>query len=82
MLVFSLNEDCNAMTFSCLIGKTPVEYHSDSDKVTFLRTSSTVTEEDSMCYHHEKFYLSLFQNLQQYCSDPWKQHSKQIKKDL
>ena len=34
MLVFSLNEDCNAMTFSCLIGKTPVEYHSDSDKVT------------------------------------------------
>ena len=51
-------------------------------KLLFLRTNCTVTEEDSMCYHHEEFYLSLFQNLQQYCSDPWKQHSKQIKKDL
>ena len=34
----SLNEDCNALTFCCLIGKTPL----------------------------------------QYCSDPWKQCSKQI----
>ena len=28
----SLNEDCNALTFCCLIGKTPVESLSDSDK--------------------------------------------------
>ena len=79
MLVFTLNEDCNAMTFSCLIGKTPVDILVIQIKLLFLRTNCTITEEDSMCYHHEKFYLSLFQNLQQYCSDPWKQHSKQIK---
>ena len=35
-----------------------------------------------ICYHHEKFYLSHSENLQRYCSDPWKQHSKQIKKYL
>ena len=28
----SLNEDCNASTFCCLIGKTPVGSLSDSDK--------------------------------------------------
>ena len=28
----SLNEDCNALTFCCLIAKTPVESLSDSDK--------------------------------------------------
>ena len=78
MLVFTLNEDCNAMTFSCLIGKTPVDILVIQIKLLFLRTNCTITEEDSMCYHHEKFYLSLFQNLQQYCSDPWKQHSKRI----
>ena len=28
----SLNEDCNALIFCCLIGKTPVVSLSDSDK--------------------------------------------------
>ena len=28
----SLNEDCNALTFCCLVGKTPGESLSDSDK--------------------------------------------------
>ena len=42
-------------------------------------TNCTFTNEDSIWYHHEKFYLSHFDNLQRYCSDPWKQHSKLIK---
>ena len=73
----SLNEDCNSLTFCCLIGKTPVESLSDSDKqLVFLGTNCKFTDEDSICYH-EKFYLSHFENLSQYCSEPWKQHSKQ-----
>ena len=28
----SLNEDCSTLTFCCLVGKTPVESLSDSDK--------------------------------------------------
>ena len=28
----SLSKDCNILTFCCLIGKTPVESCSDSDK--------------------------------------------------
>ena len=77
----SLNEDCNTLTFYRLIGKTPVESLSDSDSYCFLEPTAncTFTDEDSICYHHEKFYLSHFENLQQYCSDPWKQHCKQIK---
>ena len=31
----SLNGDCNSLTFCCLIGKTPVESLSDSDKQCF-----------------------------------------------
>ena len=79
----SLNEDCNALIFCCLIGKTPVESLSDSDKqIMFLQTNCTFTDEDSICCQHEKLYISHFKNLQKYCSDPWKQHSKQIKKYL
>ena len=76
----SLHEDCNALTLCCLIGKTPVESLSFSDSYCFSEPTAncTFTDEDSICYHHEKFYLSHFENLQQYCSDPWKQHSKQI----
>ena len=52
----SLNEDCNALTFCCLTGKT-LESLSDSDKqLLFLRTNCTFTDEDSICYQHEKFY--------------------------
>ena len=59
----SLNEDCNSLTFCCLIGKTPVESLSDSDKqLVFLGTNCKFTDEDSICYH-EKFYLSHFENL-------------------
>ena len=36
----------------------------------------TFADEDSICYHHEKSYLSQFENLQQFGKDPWKQHSK------
>ena len=75
-----LNEDFNTLIFCCLVGKTPAESLSDSDSYCFSEPTAncTFTDEDSICYHHEKFYLSHFENLQQYCSDPWKQHSKQI----
>ena len=53
----SLNEDCNALIFCCLLVKTPVVSLSDSDKqLLILRTNCTFTDEDSICYHHEKFY--------------------------
>ena len=79
----TLNEDCNALTFCRLIGKTPVKSLSDSDKqLLFLQTNCTFTDKDSISYHHEKFYLAHFENLHQYCSDPWKQPNKQIKKYL
>ena len=45
----SLNKDCNALTFCCLIGKTPVESLSEISHCTF-------TDEDSICYHHEKLH--------------------------
>ena len=51
-------------------------------KLLFLQTNCTFTDKGSISYHHEKFYLSHFENLQQYCSDPWKQPNKQIKKYL
>ena len=48
----------------------------------FSKSNCTFTGQDIICYHHEKFHLSHFQNLQRYYSDPWEKHSKQIKKYL
>ena len=76
----SLNEDCNALTFVVLLVKLLLSllviqinsyYFSEP-------TANCTFTDDSICYHHEKFYLSHSENLR-CCSDPWKQHSKQIK---
>ena len=66
---------------SASVCKTPVEFIGDSDSYCFSEPTAncTFTDEDKICYHHEKFYLSYFENLQQYYSNPRKQHSKQIK---
>ena len=66
---------------SASVCKTPVEFIGDSDSYCFSEPTAncTFTDEDSICYHHGKFYLSHFENPRRYCSDPWKQHSKQIK---
>ena len=55
----SLNEDCNALTFCCLIGKTPVSLfviHINSYCFFKPTANCTFTDEDSICYDHGKFY--------------------------
>ena len=51
---------------SASVCKTPVEFIGDSDSYCFSEPTAncTFTDEDSICYHHEKFYLSHFENLQ------------------
>ena len=48
----SLNEDCNALTFCCLIGKTPVSlFVIDINSYCFFEPTAncTFTDEDSIC---------------------------------
>ena len=75
-----LNEDCNVTTYCRLFGKVLFGSLSDDDKhLLCLRTRSSFEEEDVICYHHEKIYISYYENLQSYCCDPWNKHHKTIK---
>ena len=35
-------------------------------------------EEDKICFHHEKVYLTRFESLQKICADPFVHHKKHI----
>ena len=78
-----LNENCNAKTYSRLVGKVLFGSLSDDDKCLLgLRTRCSFDEEDVICYQHEKIYISYYENLQRYCCDPWSKHHKKIQKYL
>lgn len=36
-------------------------------------------EESTICYHHEKKFISLYENLQRQCCDPYNKHPKAVK---
>lgn len=44
-----------------------------------LRCGVLLSNEDQVCYHHEKVYLSRFQNLQKSCCDPFGIHKKRVR---
>ena len=45
-------------------------------------TSYRFKNDDEVCSHHEKVYLSRYRSLQKYCIYPFKTHKKKISKGL
>ena len=41
-----------------------------------------LTENDTICLHHQKHYLDRFEKLQTFCCDPWNRHAKHATKSL
>lgn len=47
-----------------------------------LRTGMTLSENDTICFHHAKIYIERFEDLQKSCCDPFNMHRKLSKKNL
>ncbi|XP_052548448.1 ARL14 effector protein isoform X2 [Tympanuchus pallidicinctus] len=47
-----------------------------------LRTGMTLSENDTICFHHAKIYIERFEDLQKSCCDPFNMHRKVSKKNL
>ena len=54
------------------IGFYPISSFTEENKELLeLRCELQFAEEDEVCYHHEKAYLSSYQRLQKKCADPY-----------
>lgn len=47
-----------------------------------LRTGITLSENNTICFHHAKIYIERFEDLQKSCCDPFNMHRKLSKKNL
>lgn len=74
-----LKEDCHSTNFSRTKGVLSLEdLSNDSVKLLEVRTGYKCKEGDSLCYHHEKVFLSRYQSLQTSCADPFQKHKKRV----
>lgn len=47
-----------------------------------LRTGMSLSENNTICFHHAKIYIERFEDLQKSCCDPFNMHRKLSKKNL
>ena len=70
-----LDSECNKLTNCQTTGWIQT---SESDEVhknlISWRSNVTLNETDSICYHHEKMFLTRYEGLQKYCSEPFAPH--------
>ncbi|XP_071950770.1 ARL14 effector protein-like [Antedon mediterranea] len=80
----ALNEDCHLNTIfrgsHALINATDLS----KEKKVLLewRTAVEFADDNTICNHHEKKYISYYERLQRQCCDPFKRHKKAITKSL
>lgn len=74
-----LNDECHKLTYCRRSGFVSCSELSQGDKdLLQWRSGVHLTSQDQICMHHEKLYLSRFETLQKYCSDPFSIHKKHV----
>ena len=67
----TLNEECHKLTISRHVGFFGIDDLSqEHKKILEWRSGITLLEDSSLCYHHEKKYMSRYEYLQKFCCDP------------
>ena len=78
-----LNEKCDLNVHCRLKGRIKLSEISKEDlELLKRRAGHNVGDNDEICFHHERSYLSRFEALQKYCCDPFNGHKKKISKGL
>nr|XP_028585421.1 ARL14 effector protein isoform X1 [Podarcis muralis] len=77
------SSNCHKTYFTCHTGfKTKQELSSTDLLLLQLRTGITLSENDTICFHHAKVYLDRYEDLQKSCCDPFNMHKKLSRKNL
>lgn len=72
-----LKEECHKKNYCNTTGLLAVASLSEENRVLLkFRSGIEMNEEDCVCLHHEKCYLSHYIKLQKYCCDPFGTHAK------
>ena len=77
----ALNSDhCHRLTHCRKTGYIRLNNLSENDKklLEWRCGKNFTNEDDNICYHHEKLYISSYVRLQKYCCDPLKVHKKKL----
>ena len=75
----SLNEECHKFAYCGKKGLLPIFEFKEPDRhLIQWRCGIQLKDENQICLHHEKVYLTHYQSLQKYCSDPFSVHKKHI----
>ncbi|XP_066556870.1 ARL14 effector protein isoform X2 [Amia ocellicauda] len=77
-------QDCHKTYFCRQTGLKPMRDMVPDDALLLqLRTGlMSLTERDTVCFHHERLYVDRYEDMQKACSDPFNCHKKAIKKGL
>jgi hypothetical protein len=83
----TLQEDCNLISegFNRKAGFYNIsDLSKESQQLITLRSGVNIGEspDATLCYHHEKLFLSRYESLQKFCCDPFKKHKKHVFKGL
>ena len=82
-LGINLHEDCDKATYCREKKRFNIsKYDRQGLELITSRTSYRFKNDDEVCSHHEKVYLSRYESVQKYCNDPFKTHKKNISKGL
>lgn len=75
----ALEEECHKKIYCRNVGTLAASDLSQDDKKLLEWRSGVLLRDDStVCFHHEKMYISRYEYTQKYCSDPFKLHKKRI----
>lgn len=75
--------ECHRIFYTRHTGfKTKQEMSSSDLLLLQLRTGITLSENNTICFHHAKIYIERFEDLQKSCCDPFNIHRKLSKKNL
>ena len=78
-----LNDDCHKTAYSRTTGLIlATELSQENKRMLEWRSGLTLSDESTICVHHEKVFLSRYESLQKYCCDPLNVHKKKIKDNL
>ena len=75
----SLNSPCHEICFTKFKGfRDFEEFSEENQQLLILRCK--VSQIKQVCFHHEKIYLSRFENVNgKFCCDPFKKHKTNVK---
>ena len=78
-----LNSGCHETTYTGKVGFLQFSQLGKEEKSLLQwRCEASFKEMDTLCFHHEKIFLSRYESLQFYCANPWMVHKKKIKSML